>query len=464
MDRIDNAGSSPGAQSCCAREGGLPVFTGVLVHLLIGAGSDMMQAARIRSLIAKPGTLAFADQSLVSAGNFFSLLLIARHLAAEKFGLFSLAMMSLLFMANLHRAIFTQPLNILGAAESLPCVTGRMLALVRAQLLAIPLAALLLAGLSLHFFPQTALLFGTICYVAGFYLQEMSRRYWYTVHRVERAIASDIISYGGQLAVLALLAASGRLDGAIALATMGAASLAAFLFDLWRMKPAPASPAPALRPVHLLFMQQWPLSRWLLLTVLAMWGGSQLYPFLLAALGPVAVASYVACRNLLNATGVLIQSVGNYLPVRATTLLKRRGKLALRNHLLRTLLQAASFGLAFVLLIMLAAGPLMHLAYGGRYDSAASLLRMLALATLFTLLGAVLGAYSLAMEDSRASFVANLGATCVALTAGIWLIHTNGLQGAAIAATLSTATSMTLQAMLVWRRFNSLPHSRGPHA
>jgi O-antigen/teichoic acid export membrane protein len=424
----------------------------------------MMRAVRIRSLIAKPGVLAFADQALVSAGNFFSLLLIARHLTAEKFGLFSLAMMSLVFMANLHRAAFTQPLNILGAAESLPHVTSRLLALLRAQLLAIPLAALLLAGLSLHFFPQAALLFGAVCYIAGFYLQEMSRRYWYTVQRVERAIMSDIISYGGQLAALALLAASGRLDGAIALATMGAGSLAAFLFDLWRMKPAPAPARQAQRPLRLLFTQHWPLSRWLLLTVLAMWGGSQLYPFMLAALGPVAVASYVACRNLLNAVGVMIQSVGNYLPVRAAALLKRRGKTALRNHLLRTLAQASSYGLAFVLLIVLAAGPLMHLAYGGHYDSAAPLLRMLALATLFTLLGAVLGAYSLAMEDSRASFVANLGATCVALSAGIWLIHTNGLQGAAIAATLSAATSMTLQAMLVWRRFNSLPHSRGPYA
>lgn len=464
MDRIDNAGKSPGAPSCCARQDGSHVFMGVFAHLLIGAGNDMMQAAKVRSMIAKPGTLAFADQALVSAGNFFSLLLIARHLAAEKFGLFSLAMMSLLFMANLHRAIFTQPLNILGAAESLPCVTGRMWTLLRAQLLAIPLAALLLTGLSLHFFPQAALLFGTICYVAGFYLQEMSRRYWYTVHRLERAIASDVISYGGQLALLALLAASGRLDGAIALATMGAASFAAFLFDLWRMKPAPGLTGHALRPLRLLFIQHWPLSRWLLLTVLAMWGGSQLYPFLLAALGPVAVASYVACRNLLNAIGVLIQSVGNYLPVRAASLLKRRGKLALRSHLLRTLAQAASFGLAFVLLIVLAAGPLMHLVYGGRYDSAAPLLRMLALATLFTLLGAVLGAYSLAMEDSRASFVANLGATCVALTLGIWLIHTHGLQGAAIAATLGTGTSMVLQATLVWRRFNRLPHGRRPHA
>jgi O-antigen/teichoic acid export membrane protein len=433
---------------------------GVFVHLLVSAGNGMMQVARIRSLIAKPGTLAFADQALVSAGNFFSLLLIARHLAAEKFGLFSLAMMSLLFMANLHRAIFTQPLNILGAAESLPCVTGRMRALLRAQLLAIPLAALLLAGLSLHFFPQAALLFGTICYVTGFYLQEMSRRYWYTVHRVERAIASDIISYGGQLVLLVLLAVTGRLDGAVALATMGAASFAAFLFDLWRMKPAPELTGNSLRPLRLLFIQHWPLSRWLLLTVLAMWGGSQLYPFLLAALGPVAVASYVACRNLLNAIGVMIQSVGNYLPVRAAALLKRRGKLALRNHLLRTLARTSMFGIAFVVLIMLSAGPLMHLVYGGRYDSAAPLLRMLALATLFTLLGAVLGAYSLAMEDSRASFVANFGATCVALTVGIWLIHTNGLQGAAIAATLSTATSMMLQATLVWRRFISLSHGR----
>jgi O-antigen/teichoic acid export membrane protein len=198
--------------------------------------------------------------------------------------------------------------------------------------------------------------------------------------------------------------------------------------------------------------------------VLAVWGASQLYPFLLAALGPAAVATYVACRNLLNATGIMVQSVGNYLPVRAAALLRRSGKAALRSHLLRTLAQAAAVGVLFVLLIVLAAGPLMHLAYGGLYDSAASLLRTLALATLFSLLGAVLGAYSLAMEDSRASFLANLGATGVALTAGAWLIHVDGLQGAAIAATLSTATSMMLQGTLVWMKLNKLPDHGGPHA
>jgi O-antigen/teichoic acid export membrane protein len=421
----------------------------------------MTRTSRVKAAAAEPRVLAFADQMLVSGGNFFSLLLVGRHLAAENFGPFSLAMMSLVFVANLHRAVFTQPLNILGAAESLPCVTGRMLALLRAQVLAIPVAVLLLALFSLGFFPHAALLFGGTCYIAGLYLQEMSRRYWYTVHRVERAVASDFISYGGQLVALAALAATGSLDGAKALAAMGGASFAAFLFDLWRMELAPADRARATRP---LFVQHWALSRWLLLTVLAVWGASQLYPFLLAALGPAAVATYVACRNLLNATGIMVQSVGNYLPVRAAALLRLKGKVALRSHLLRTLAQATLVGVLFVLLIVVAAGPLMHLAYGGLYDNAASLLRTLALATLFSLLGAVLGAYSLAMEDSRASFLANLGATGVALTAGAWLIHVGGLQGAAVAATLSTATSMALQGALVWMKLNKLPDHGGPHA
>jgi O-antigen/teichoic acid export membrane protein len=420
----------------------------------------MMGTSRLKAATAEPRVLAFVDQMLVSGGNFFSLLLIGRHLAAENFGPFSLAMMSLVFVANLHRALFTQPLNILGAAESLPCVTGRLLALLRAQMLAIPLAVLLLAGFSFGFFPHAALLFGGTCYIAGFYLQEMSRRYWYTVHRVERAVASDAISYGGQLVALAAMASAGALDGANALAAMGAASFAAFLFDLWRMELGEADRAREACPV---FVQHWALSRWLLLTVLAVWGASQLYPFLLAALGPAAVATYVACRNLLNATGIMVQSVGNYLPVRAAALLHLSGKAALRSHLLRTLAQAASIGVLFVLLIVLAAGPLMHLAYGGLYDSAASLLRTLALATLFSLLGAVLGAYSLAMEDSRASFLANLGATGVALTAGAWLIRAHGLQGAAVAATLSTATSMALQGALVWMRLHRLPEHGGNH-
>ena len=86
------------------------------------------------------------------------------------------------------------------------------------------------------------------------------------------------------------------------------------------------------------------------------------------------------------------------------------------------------------------------------------MLRILAVGTFFSLIGTVLGAYSLAMEDSRSSFLANLGATGFTFTVGLWLIQAHGISGAAAATTLSVAVSMLLQGYLVFLRLNKLPN------
>ncbi|OGB22798.1 MAG: hypothetical protein A3I66_12880 [Burkholderiales bacterium RIFCSPLOWO2_02_FULL_57_36] len=409
----------------------------------------------LRKALVDQRLLALTDQGVVSAGNFLTLLYIGRQLPSEDFGLFSLAMMGTLFLANMHRALFTQPLNILGAAEEPSQLGGRVLALLRAHLLAIPLAIAFLIILSLGFFPQKALLFGCAAYIGCFFMQEMLRRYWYTEDRIDLALGNDVVSYGGQLLVLVLADMVWKIDGSSTFLIMAATSLAAFLLGLRKMK-IPA--ATAHRPAGDILLQHWTLSKWLMLTVLAVWGASQIYPFLLSPLGPVAVASFAACRNLLNAMGVVIQSVANYLPVRAAALLHQHGKNSFRRHLLRNLGRSSLFGALFVLAVLLSSDALMHATYGGTYDAAAPLLRILAVGTFFSLIGTVLGAYSLAMEDSRSSFLANLGATGFTFTVGLWLIQAHGISGAAAATTLSVAVSMLLQGYLVFLRLNKLPN------
>lgn len=415
----------------------------------------------LQKILADPRLLALTDQGIVSAGNFLTLLFIGRQLPPEDFGLFSLAMMGILFLSNMHRALFTQPLNILGAAENPSQLGGRVLALLRAHLLAIPLAVVFLVILSLRFFPQSALLLGCATYVSCFFMQEMLRRYWYTQGRIDRALANDLLSYGGQLLVLVLADLVWKIDGSTAFLIMAATSMAAFLLGLRRMK----LPATVIqRSSADIMVQHWTLSKWLMLTVLAVWGASQIYPFLLSPLGPVAVASFAACRNLLNAMGVVVQSVGNYLPVRAAALLRQQGKSRFRSHLLRNLGGSSLFGALFVLVVLLSSDSLLHAVYGGAYDAAAPLLRILAVGTFFSLIGAVLGAYSLAMEDSRASFLANLGATGFTFTIGMWLIQAHGISGAATATTLSVAVSMVLQGYLVFLRLKNLPNGAAGNA
>lgn len=400
-------------------------------------------------------SIALADQAVVSGGNFLTMVIVGRILAAENFGLFSLAMMSFLFMSNLHRAVLTQPMNIFGAAESPEEQIGRLRVVLHSHLVALPIASLILAVASAVFFPDFLLLLALTAAFCCFALQETMRRYWYTRRDFAKALENDFISYGGQVLVLILLAWLKDLTATTAFIVLALTSLAAFIHGRFRRLEAPV------RLVSTnwqeIIRQQRSITLWLLLTVLAVWGAGPLYPFLMLPLGVAVIAAYSACRTVLSAMNLVVQSVSNYLPTKARLILEQEGKEAFRKHMLRTCSQSLLLGFIFLLALHLLAEPLLHFFYGGRYDHAAPVMRILAYGTVCSLMGVVFGAYALAMEDPRSGFLANLGATVVTFSIGLWLIRDFGIRGAAIAVSLSMATAMIVQALFVVRRYCSLP-------
>jgi len=398
--------------------------------------------------------LAVTDQAMISGCNFVSVLYLARVLSPSDFGTFSLALLCTLCMSNLHRATITQPMNVLGSGEHALEVAARLLALLRLHAVVIPLAVTALLLLAVHFFPDAKVAAAAAGYIACTFFQETIRRYWYTLQRFRRAVFTDLLAYGGRIILLPIAGSLWSLTSSDVFLIMTLPILSAILVDVRRLPPRNPSHCMTVGQV---VRQHWPLSRWLVLTVLAVWGGSQAYPFLLSPLGPAAVATFMACRNLLNATTVVMQSIDNYLPVRAAALLRSGGKGALTQHLVRTLVVTAAGGAAFSVMMVTAALPLLHLIYGGVYDDAAPILRILPLGTLAALMATVLGAYSLAMEDARASFFSNVGASAMSFTVGLWMVAEDGIRGAAVAAVLTATAALVLQTTFVVTRLRALP-------
>lgn len=400
-----------------------------------------------------PRVLALADQVVVSGCNFATTVVVARQLVAQDFGLFSLAAMTCLFLANLHRAGLTQPLNVIGSSEDRSQLTRRLASLLRAQAVLLPLIAIAIAAVALFLFPDASLAIAVIAYFASFALQETLRRYWYTSGEIEKALHNDLLAYGSQVAVLAVLASVDALYGSTAFGAMATASLLAFAVG---MRGIGRGVFDRSLPASGTLLEYWPLAKWLLLTVLAVWGAGQAYPLLMVPLGAAAVATFSACRVLLNAVGFVVQSVNNYIPTQAARILRQEGKRAFLRSVIRTCAMALAAGLAFVMLIDLFADELLAFMYAGRYDHAAPILRILAWGTACSYLGAILGAYALAMHDSRSNFLSNLGASVITFSVGIWLIRTHGIPGAALASVFSLATAMSLQAMFVVYRLYRL--------
>jgi O-antigen/teichoic acid export membrane protein len=400
----------------------------------------------LKALIASPKSLSFFDQGIVSASNFFTLIYAGRQFNTEQFGFFSLAMLGVLFLANLQRALITRPMDLLGAAEPSEYLRGRLIALFGVLGVMAPIAIALLGAFSIKFFPQPELFSSCAAYLICFSLQEMMRRYWYAMNRIGYAVRSDLISYGGQVAALLAADALWGLNGSTAFLVMAASSLAAFLCDVRVSKLGAGTVSRSRTEV---MTEHWSISKWLVLTVFAIWGAGQVYPLLVASLGPVAVATFAACGNILRGVSLVVQTVDNYLPSRAAALLHEKGAGEFRQHMMWTVSRSAAAGLVFALLIHVFADRIMYVVYGGTYDGAGSVLSLMVPGAFCGYLGAVLGAYSLAMTDSQASFVANLAATVCTFTVGFWLIITHGTIGAAIASSLTAVTSMVVQGSLV---------------
>ena len=412
--------------------------------------------AILKDLVAAPQALSLLDQSAVSAGNFFTLIYLGRQLDTEQYGFFSLAMLSILFLANLQRALITRPMELLKGAESAEHFLGRLIVLFRVLCLMTLIAIALLGVFSIRFFPYPYLFASCAAYVVCFFLQETMRRYWYATNSIRDAFRSDLISYGGQVAGLFAVEAIWGVNGSNAFMMMAATSLAAFAWDVRVSNLCGAAPRWSMRDI---VRQNWRISKWLILSVFVIWGAGQVYPLLVAALGPVAVGIFAACGNIMRGISLLVQTVDNYLPSRAAALLHEKGVREFRRHLARTVSCNACVGLLFSLVVYVFADRIMHVVYDGAYDGNTNVLRWMVPGVFCSLMGASLGSYSLAMADARASFMANLAATVCTFTVGYWCIRTYGITGAAIASSLTATTSMIVQGYLVAARLKAFERS-----
>ena len=199
-------------------------------------------------------------------------------------------------------------------------------------------------------------------------------------------------------------------------------------------------------------VEHWRYGGWLLATVLATWGASQLYPFLISSIGAAAVASFAASRNLLNGVSILVQTANNYLPTRMRQVLDKQGHPALLRLSRKAALYFGLIALAFCSFIALFAEPMLAIVYGKNYISAAPLMRVLSIGTFFTAIGAIVGAHALAIGETRSSFISNAVAAVFTFSVGIAATATWGIVGAAWAASGSLCIAVLTQIAIISRK------------
>jgi O-antigen/teichoic acid export membrane protein len=397
------------------------------------AGAPPAAPARLADLARGLGRLwPLADQVLISAVNFITMVLLARGMSQAAFGRFTLLYSVLLFANGLQSSLVTQPHNVLGVGQPRADYRRYTGSTALTQLAAVTLAGLvcLAAGAvaSIARWDAAPLLLMLAPSIVAWQLQEFTRRVLYTERRFAAAFANDAISYGGQGLVIALLWKLGALTPLSALAALAATSAAAAAFGVVQLRGSVAwtLDRQAVR-------DNWRFGKWLAGSeVLRSLSSSELYQYLAAAvLGTAATATLKSAQVVFGPARLLAFSLNNVLPVQFAYSL-RAGRARLDADLQRAwLLAAVPLGL-YCGLVALYATPLLRFLYGDKYAGASDVLQLFAMSAFLGYMAMIVSAALQARRLTRSVFFAYLCTSVVAVSGGWLLLTTLGLKGALV--------------------------------
>ena len=312
------------------------------------------QAMRLGRFRVAPRYLVVVGQATASATTFLTNIFIARLIGLASFGEYSAWQLVLLLTLAVQGAVITQPMQVVLGA--LP--TGRR-AVYQQLLLGLQVGFSLLAVAGTlagaRWLPQaTTVLPAFVVMLAAAGGQDTLRKLLLADGKVQAALLTDVVSGGGQLLVLLVLALRpapvmlSEVVWAVGLTTVPALLLGGWALGRW----------PGLRGLRPFGRRHWRQVRWLLPTALLQWGSANILLVFAGWAGSPAMLGVL--RLAQTAMGVFnlgLQAVENYALPRLSQSFHHAPLLfvAQRAALTKKMLLAATPLLA---LLALAAGPL----------------------------------------------------------------------------------------------------------
>jgi O-antigen/teichoic acid export membrane protein/thymidylate kinase len=401
--------------------------------------------------LIRHGSWGMADQALISATHFVTMVLLARGLGPAAFGAFSLVYGGILFANSLHGALILQPHSVLSASRKGREYANYTASTGVAQLLFSTCAALLAtaAGIVtvLGDWPVAHMLFALAPCVVAWQSQEFVRRVLYNEGRFGAAFGNDVISYGGQTAVIATLWAVHVLTPPLALYAIAASSAAAVAVGLWQIR---RSLAGRLSPSVL--GENWRFGKWLAGAEMGYWASSQLYLYLTGMLlGAAAAGVMRAGYVIFGPTRILGFFLRTVLPNRFARTLAGGGKAAMHEQVKLVWSVIAPLMASYCLLVAVFADPLVRLLYGEQFAGQSTVVVLYAVFAFIALMTSVLTSALRATQLGRHLFVSQLYATVLAVPVGWVLITYWGVEGA-VAGMILTNLVVGFSNYLAYRR------------
>ncbi len=404
---------------------------------------------------------ALADQALISGTNFVTGVLTAKALANNKaeFGVFSTIYACLLFANIFQSTLITQAHNVIGASRTGKAYRRYTSSTAFAQLLIVLLQIVLAGGLAIisaaRGWPATAMLVALIPSIVFWQFQEFIRRVLYTEHRYAGAFANDIVSYGGQMALIAVMyVAHARVGwhftGASALYALAVTSAAAVLLGAWQLRHSLGGGVDR-HDIE----ENWHFGKWLLGGELMGWASSLHMQVWWAALllGTAVSADLRAVQILFGPTRVIAFFLSTILPIRFARTLHKHGVAGMRSQVRKAYIALIPMAGVYCLLLAAFPMPLLHLIYGPAYtdDAAVSVLRLYAGCAFLTYMQMVVAAALTASRRTRVIFTSSVWGCVIALVMSPLCIPLMGADGAIIGIIITTLVVTILLLKSYWR-------------
>lgn len=375
---------------------------------------------------------ALVDQSVISATNFLTNVMLARFMGLREYGIFALAWMSVLFVNSIQNALIIAPMMSIGPKQEekdrstyFGAVAFQELALVCFCFVLVFAAVNVSNGFFRHADLRHLALPLAVSALA-YQGQDFVRRYFFVTRRDRFALIDDIISYATQLPVLFLLHLTGSLNSATALWVMAGTSLFGLAVGWLWVEPLSLNWG----QIKAVSQRHWKVSRWLTGSALLVWTSSNL--FVLAApvyYGAAAAGVLKASQNLMGVTHVWFQGLDNVVPAETARRLRKDGVAGMLAYTRSTLVKWGGLTFLFAVFISVAPGFWLRLVYGSQMGQYGYVLRLYAPLYVIVFVGGPLRAGLQALEFTVPIFWSYLAMTAFAFVFAVPLAKWLGLSG-----------------------------------
>ncbi len=393
-------------------------------------GSDLLSGAMVRK-----GTVTLIDQSVTSATNFVTGVIIGRVCTKEEFGLYMLGLTITLYVTNLQTSLILTPYMIYsprlkGNAKAL--YTGSTL-IHQLTLSALAILCLAVGGgvLSLGMGPQglAQVVWALVVVIAFILLRDYARQVCFARLRIRTALMVDSCVAVGQISGVLLLAYLGVLSASRAYWVIGAAcGLTALAWLIWMHTEFTLRISQAI----LDFGHSWSFGKWVFASGLIWTLSMSLYPWFLAAFhGTASAGVWAACLGIVAIGNPLLLGAQNFLGPRIAHSFAEGGRSALRRFALRASLAFFVLMIPLCLILLVFGGSLIACLYGAKYAGNGMVVSVLAVNLLFSAASFTYSRVLFAIGRADVDFMVNFAALFVLITLGLWLVRAWGPLGAA---------------------------------